>query len=137
MLLAAACAEGVANLYLRLKTTPEQLLMLERSSFVDKWVVVPTLFLDGYSLTRDGELFQDLKRLQTRRNAIAHLKEEVTTAEGSVHQSPPPAAAGDEHRFVRRCRTLTVRLMKHIVNFDDSSEAHMILVTLAAKPGLR
>src|SRR6266705_3099133 len=73
LLLAAACVEAVANLYLGFKTTSEQFAVLVRATFLDKWTVVPTLFVAGYDLPKGGELYQDLKRLQVRRNALAHL----------------------------------------------------------------
>ena len=56
MILAACCVEAVANLYLSHKATPEQFVLLEWAKFIDKWTVLPSLFVPGYSLPKDGEL---------------------------------------------------------------------------------
>jgi hypothetical protein len=45
LLLAAACVEAVANLYLGLKATADQFSVLERTTFIEKWTVLPSLFL--------------------------------------------------------------------------------------------
>lgn len=69
LLLAACCVEALGNLYLAHKSTPEQFAILEWAKFLDKWTVLPSLFVPDYSFPRDGELYQDLKRLNARRNA--------------------------------------------------------------------
>ena len=56
LLLAASCVEAVANLYLGLKAAPDQFAFLERATFLEKWTVVPSLFLQGYDLPKDGKL---------------------------------------------------------------------------------
>lgn len=131
ILLAACCVEAIGNLLLAMKTTPDQFASLQRASFIEKWTVVPPLFLPDYTLPRNGELYQDLKRLQNRRNTLAHLKEEVVRGEAVVHPGSLPESAGDEHVFVGRCRTLPLRLVKHITKFDQ--DAQQILMTLSFK----
>jgi len=94
---------------------------------------LPTLFVKRYTLPKDCVLYQDLRRLQVRRNAIAHLKEEVTQGDEIVHPGDHPAVADDEHRFMGRCRTLTAELMRHVVTFDDSSAAHELAFALTLR----
>jgi hypothetical protein len=120
LLLAASCVEAGANFCLDCSATPEQFEVLERATFVEKWTVLPSLFTPGYSLPRDGPLFQDLKRLHVRRNALMHLKERVSVA--GVLRSPgsTPEHTGDEHVFVTRCGTLADRLFSHLCTFDKS-----------------
>lgn len=120
LLLAASCVEAVANPYLGLKVTPDQFAVLERATFLEKWTVVPSLLVAGYALPKDGELYQDVKRLQVRRNALAHLKEEVTSGGMVVHRGSIPEGAGDEHFFIRRCRLLPDRLVSHLASFDKT-----------------
>lgn len=130
ILLAASCVEAVANLYLGLKATPEQFAVLERATFLEKWTVLPSLFISGYNFPKDSELYQDLKRLHARRNALAHLKEEVSFGGVVLHSGSLPESAGDEHVFVGRCQSLPERLLSHLASFDKTgtlTEIQMIL----------
>jgi hypothetical protein len=118
LLLSASCVEALANFCLACKATPDQFAIIERSTFLEKWTTAPSFFLPGYSLPRDGELFQDLKRVHDRRNALVHLKEEVTIAGVTTSPGSAPPRAGDEHVFIPRCRTLPDRLFSHLCTFD-------------------
>ncbi|OFW21382.1 MAG: hypothetical protein A3H97_20220 [Acidobacteria bacterium RIFCSPLOWO2_02_FULL_65_29] len=122
LLLAAFSVEAVANLYLRFKAKTEQLSLLERASFIEKWTIVPSLFIPDYTFPKDGELYQDLKRLHARRNALAHLKEDVSVGGEASHPGSTPEYAGDEHVFVARCGTLPTRLVSHLGSFDKSGD---------------
>lgn len=133
LVLAACCVEAVANLYLSLKTTPDQFALLESAKFLEKWTAVPSLFIPGYSFPKDGELYQDLKRLQSRRNALVHLKEEVVL--GKVqHAASHPDIASDEHVFVGRCRSLPDRLVSHLASFDKTDAIGQVKIILAISP---
>jgi hypothetical protein len=135
LILAACCVEAVANLYLSLKTTAEQFALLEWAKFLEKWTVVPSLFVPGYSFPKDGELYQDLKRLNARRNSLVHLKEEVTTRGGAVlHAGLHPEAASDEHVFVGRCRSLPDKLLSHLASFDKTDAIGQVRLVLAISP---
>lgn len=137
LLLAASCVEAVANLYLGFKATPEQFAVLERSTFLEKWTVVPSLFLSGYTFPKDGELYHDLKRLHARRNALAHLKEKVSLSGVVLHPGSLPESAGDEHVFVDRCRSLPERLVSHLASFDKTDALEAIRMFLAAAEAFR
>lgn len=136
LILAACCVEAVANLYLSLKTTPDQFALLEWAKFLEKWTVVPSLFIPGYSFPKDGELYQDLKRLNSRRNSLVHLKEEVTgqTAGTVRHAGLHPDTASDEHVFVGRCRSLPDRLVSHLASFDKTDAMFQVRMILAVRP---
>lgn len=131
MLLAASCVEGLANLYLATKTTPEQFAVLERATPIEKWVVLPGLFLKDYTFPKDGELYHDLKGVIDRRNSLMHLKEEVTRGGEVIHEGKLPKKAGDEHAFIGRCATLPVRLVQHVTRFDLSSNVEHLGLTLS------
>ena len=131
ILLAASCVEAVANLYLGFKSTPEQFAVLERATFLEKWTVLPSLFVSGYTFPKDGELYQDLKRLHARRNALAHLKEEMSFGGVILHPRSLPESAGDEHVFVGRCRSLPERLVSHLASFDKTDALTTIQTILA------
>jgi hypothetical protein len=131
LLLAASCVEAIANLYLGLKVNVDQFAVLERATFLEKWTVVPSLLVAGYTLPKDGELYQDVKRLQVRRNALAHLKEGVTVGGVVVHTGSLPESAGDEHFFVKRCRSLPDRLVSHLGSFDKTDAMTPVRMILA------
>lgn len=137
LVLAACCVEALANLYLAQKTTPEQFAILEWAKFLDKWTVVPSLFVPGYSLAKDGELYQDLKRLNARRNALVHLKEEITRGASVLHPGSHPDAASDEHVFIGRCRSLPERLLAHLATFDKTDALMHVNMVLAIVPVMR
>jgi len=103
LVLAGCCVEAVANLYLAHKTTPEQFAILEWAKMLDKWTVLPSLFVSGYSLPKDGELYQDLKRLNARRNALV---------------------------FIGRCRSLPERLFNHLASFDKTDAITQVRVVV-------
>lgn len=133
LLLAASCVEAVINLYLAFKATPEQFAVLERAAFLEKWTVIPSLFVPGYTFPKDGELYQDLKRLHARRNSLVHLKEKVSS--GGVVLSPgsSPKSAADEHTFVARCRSLPERLVSHLASFDKSDAVAPLVFIFAGQ----
>lgn len=132
LLLAASCVEAVANLYLAFKATPEQFAVLERATFLEKWTAIPSLFVAGYTFPKDGELYQDLKRLHARRNALVHLKEKVSLGGVVLHPGSFPESSGDEHVFVARCRSLPERLVSHLASFDKTDAVAPIQVFFAA-----
>ncbi len=120
LILAASCVEATSNLYLELKATSEQFVVLEKATFIEKWTVLPSFFVSGYTFPKDCELYQDLKRLQARRNALVHLKEAVSIDGVVLHQGSLPEIAGDEHAFVGRCRSLPERLVNHLASLDKT-----------------
>jgi len=122
ILFTACYVEALANLYLAFKTTTDQLSVLESASFLEKWTVVPSLFLPDYAFPRDEELYHDLKRLHQRRNALVHLKEEVAWGEDVKHKGALPKSDGDEYAFLCRCRTLPLRLVEHVAKFDETAQ---------------
>jgi hypothetical protein len=126
LLLAACCVEALGNLYLAHKSTPEQFAILEWAKFLDKWTVLPSLFVPGYSFPKDGELYQDLKRLNSRRNALVHLKEEITRGDSVVHAGSQPDAASDEHVFIERC-----------ASFDKTEAIMQVSMVVAAARVMR
>lgn len=131
LVLAACCVEAVGNLYLGHKATPDQFESLESASLLDKWCVLPSLFLPQYVLPKDGVLYQDLKRLISWRNALVHLKETVTGRGGAVkHKGSLPKQAA-EHVFVCRCASLSDNLLKHVASYDKTDVPGTVQIALA------
>jgi hypothetical protein len=127
ILLAASCVESVANLWLGLKASAEQFAVLERATFIEKWTVVPSYFLEGYTFPKGDELYADLKILHSHRNALVHLKEEISKGGVLVHDGSLLKPTGDEHQFTLRCQTLARRLAEHLAQFDQSVDMSSVM----------
>ncbi len=132
ILLAAACVEAIANVYLAMKTTPEQFAVLESAAFIEKWMVLPTLFLQGYVFPKGSTLAQDLKLLHDRRNGLLHMKAMVTKGGVVIHKGTRPTVPGDEDAFIKRCASLPIRLIEHVASFDPAGAVAAIHFTLSA-----
>jgi hypothetical protein len=137
LVLAACCVEALANLYLAHKTTPEQFAILERTRFLEKWTVLPSLFVPGYSFPKDEELYHDLKRLNACRNALVHLKEEVSREGSILHPGSRPDVASDENVFIGRCRSLPDRLLAHLALLDETEAIMQVKGVLATAHWMR
>jgi hypothetical protein len=133
LVLAACCHEALANLYLAQKTTSEEFAILKWTRFLEKWTVLPSLFVPNYSFPKDGELYQDLKRLSARRNALVHLKEAVSRDGATLH----PEVASDESVFIGRCQSLPDRLLEHLASFDKTDVIVQIKTVRELVPVLR
>src|SRR5438552_1435662 len=83
----------------------------------------PRRFIKSYAMPKDRQPYQDLKRLNLRRNALLHMKENITKL-GKVIKGKLVGnyTEQDEHEFVKRCRTLTDRLIEHLGKFDHSAD---------------
>ena len=114
-----------------MKATPDQVSVLERTRFVEKWTTVPSIFLPSYTLDKSGELYQDLKKLSVRRNALAHLKENISTGGVVLPAASLPESPGDEPKFVIGCETLADRLVQHLASFDKTEARHVCFVPAA------
>jgi len=134
LVLAACCVEAVANLYLAHKTSPEQFGLLEWAKIMDKWTIIPSFFVPNYTFPKDDVLYQDLKRINVLRNAIVHLKEEVTRGGAVLHRGSRPEYASDEHVFIGRCRTLSERLLSHVALYDKTDAVQNVRMIIAVKP---
>jgi hypothetical protein len=131
IVLGAGCVEALANLYLAMKTTPEQFEVLERATPIEKWVILPALFVKDYAFAKDSELFQDLRRLFKHRDAWMHLKEEVTQDGKTIHKGKLPERADDEDKFIRRCASLPERLVQHVTRYDLTADVEHLGFTLS------
>lgn len=136
LVLAACCVEALANLYLAHKATREQFAALEFTSFLEKWTTLPSLFVPNYLLPKDGELYQDLKRLVSRRNAVMHLKEDVHHGD-VLHPGSRPQVASDEKLFILRCRSLPERLLNHLASYDKTETIMLVRAVLSIAGWMR
>ena len=118
LILAAACVEATINVYLAFKD-PDGFEKLQWKPFMAKLTTVPKQFEKAYELPKTSELYRDLKRLHDRRNALMHLKEDVTYRGKTVQNvETAHASMDDEHEFVERCRNVVDRFLEHLRKFD-------------------
>jgi hypothetical protein len=97
LILAAACVEATVNVYLAFKDP------------------------DNFEKLQWKPLHRDLKRLHERRNALMHLREDVTYQGKAVKGvETADAPMDDEHEFVNRCRNIVDRVIEHFRKFDRS-----------------
>jgi hypothetical protein len=120
LILAAACVEATINVYLAFKD-PDNFEKLQWLPFMAKLTSVPKQFDKNYELPESSELYRDLKRLHERRNALMHLREDVTYQGKTVKGAETGhASMDDEHEFVKRCRNIADRVTEHLRKFDRS-----------------
>lgn len=120
LILAAACVEATINVYLAFKD-PDRFEKLQWKPFMAKLTTVPKQFDENYELPESSELYRDLRRLHARRNALMHLKEDVTYQGKTVQGADTGhASVDDEHEFVKRCRNIADRVIEHLRKFDRS-----------------
>ena len=126
IILEAAClVEALANLYLIIKLKDKFDEKLEKkTSTLKKWEFVPARFLPGYTLPADLKL--DIESLVTRRNNLAHLKEQVEVDGEIIRKGNLPDAEASEQRAIARWFALPEQLLVNLEKFDRAPECSMI-----------
>lgn len=120
VLLTCSFIEALANFYLSLKTTPDQFDIIQNTSLIDKWIVVPSLFLKDYTFPKGEKIYNDLKELIGRRNAITHCKPQVIIDDVIALKGNLPIKYKKSHEFMDSCMSLPKRLVDHLGKFDKS-----------------
>jgi len=110
--------EALANFNLALQTNEEVFQLLESASVIEKWATIPRLFVPDYELPKGEQIYQDLKLLVTRRNAITHMKPEIVVDGLRMHKGNVPKGIRNEHKFVMNCVSLPLRLLKNLGKYD-------------------
>ncbi len=121
IILSCTLLECVINFYLCTKCDAKHFEKLERKSLFDKWTDVPKEFASKYTIPKDGELANDLRKLIDRRKVIIHSKPMINIDGGNQHQGNEPDVALDENEFVGRCATLPFRLIENLIAYDTGS----------------
>lgn len=110
--------ESLINFYLAKKTDENQFSILESAKLIDKWVTLPSLFIPDYKITTDSQLFEDLKLLIKRRNALTHPKPMLIIDGEQIHKGNVPKPSKDEHKFTSNCVSLPKRLIINLLKYD-------------------
>ena len=131
ILLAHSFIEALANFYLLLKTTPDQFNIIEKTGLIDKWTVVPSLFLKDYTFPKGEKIYNDLKELNGRRNAITHCKPQVIIDDEIVLEGNLQIKYKKSHEFMDSCMSLPKRLVDHLGKFDKSADIDLLLSSMA------
>jgi len=128
-LLACSFIEALANFYISLKCKSEQFKILERVSLIDKWIVVPNLFLPQYNFPKKGKLYENLQMLKDTRNRISHFKPTIIIDGQTTHEGYLPKIPKNSGEFVEAITSLPLRLIKHLAEFDASEDVTTLLMT--------
>ena len=128
-LTAASLIEATANLYLSSKMDAALFAVFDKANFVDKWCHAPKLFSEGYSIPRDGQLYEELTQLKQIRDAIVHSKPEILVNGKRVHKGKVPNKFFQDHSFCLKIALLPYKLLENLLKFDKefSGEAYPLL----------
>lgn len=131
IVLASAFAEALINAILAIGLVStkkkEVFALLEKATFMEKWVIGPKIFLPNYAFAKDRHLYCNLKNLNKQRNLHIHSKltlqdtAGLTILNGSGTSSI--SFAPDERATLRRYLDLPYALHKHVC--DQVSESHL------------
>jgi hypothetical protein len=76
----ASLAEAVINYYIALKLCKmdtDLLADIEKIDLLKKWTLLPKIFNENYKFDKSSELYDQLKNLVKKRNALVHLKPNI------------------------------------------------------------
>ena len=124
ILLSCCFIEGLANYYISSKCAKEQFKLLERQSILDKWTIVPSLFVKDYELPKVEN--DDLKLLVGIRNRLTHSKPKVTINAQVVHGG---YLALRLPLSPEKSLSLPVRLIKHLCLHDFAAGYDLCVVS--------
>jgi hypothetical protein len=133
VVLTCALIEHTINFYLGTKCDTTRFEELQWKNLAKKWTEMPKLFAPKYELPAGGELAKDLDAVIGRRNAIMHAKPRLSIDGDNRHAGNEPAIALDENAFIERCASLPVRLLEHLLSFDQ--DAFMAMCSIRTSCG--
>jgi hypothetical protein len=117
----ASYIEALVNHYLSCRLSSEHFALLDKSNVMEKWTVVPSLFIPRYSFSTVDSLYMDLDALVKRRNGIAHAKPPVIEKGKKVRRGKQPRN-DIEHDQVLNWIKLPDRLIEHLRSNDKSHD---------------
>lgn len=121
--------EALANFYLALRSNEEVFKLLEYASVIDKWTVVPCLFIPGYKLPKSEQIYNDLNLLVKMRNAFTHVKPKVVHDGRIIHKGNFPNHLPDDYQFTMNCVSLPLRLLKNLRKFDKTDAFRDLVIS--------
>jgi hypothetical protein len=122
ILLSYALVEGIANLFLSLKADEEQFEELAGTALLDKWEVLPCLFISAYRFPKGSRLAADLRQLFDWRSAYASTLPDETPGSSASRQRGLPGTVADYDAFIDACICLPCRLLANLVHSDPGVE---------------
>jgi len=104
--------------YLSEKCSQDQFEALERMTTLDKYLVVPTLFVKEYEFPKSDSLYRDLKHLLALRTSLVHPKPKVVVNGQTVHKGNLAKNVLTSALTPDKCLSLPVRLVEHLCLYD-------------------
>ena len=113
-----ALIESFIDLYLSLQD-PIWIKNLDNLPTINKWMIIPKIFNKEYFINEEGQLYEDLKLLNTTRNCILHNKPTIEFEDETITKGSNIKYTED-HDFCLNVVTLPYRLLENLRSYDDS-----------------
>lgn len=121
ILLSASLVEAIANMFYCERADSELFAILERATPIEKWITLPNLFIPSYSLSKSGKLYNTLKLLISRRNAILHPKPQIIKGESLIHKGNLTKKTKDEYKLHLEFCELPSLLVNNLKIYDSGA----------------
>jgi hypothetical protein len=125
VLLTNSLIEALANTYLAVKCSEEQFEALERMSTLEKWVVIPGLFVKEYEFPTGEMLYCELRHLLGLRTSFVHAKPRVVVNGQTLHPGNLAKGVSISVLTPDKCVSLPVRLVEHLCLYDHDGVFHL------------
>jgi hypothetical protein len=122
ILLSYTMVEAIANEYIFVKADEEQYEEYEQANLLDKWEIIPSLFIPGYKFPKGVRLYQDLSRLVDWRSTYTAPKPDEFEEKAGGRPGILPEHIADYAEFIKSCMSLPCRLFEAISRFDQGAD---------------
>lgn len=132
-LIAHALCEALINCTLAFalveKGTPELFNLLERSEFMDKWIVAPKTVSDDYAFNKATAIYETLRRLNRQRNFYVHNKASIVADEVAIFlgSQSEHRGLGEDLEWIHRYISLPFDLADFLRGYPQFSMPSVLL----------
>jgi len=121
--LIATFIEGVVNLYLSEKLSPEQFEAIESCKLLDKWTSIINMIEPSYALPKCERTYNLLAILISTRNSLVHMKPRIKDEKGIIQRGNNPTHLKNDHserKLISEWVELPGKLMENLAQKDQS-----------------
>lgn len=145
IVIASAFTEALINAILAIglayTNKQEIFALLEKVSFMEKWVIGPKIFVPDYAFAKDKQLYNSLKNLNKQRNLHMHSKLTLQDTAGLIildgSGTSSISFAPAERATLRRYLDLPYALHKHVCDQVTDSQLQFQLEHLVTSNPLK
>ncbi|QCF24839.1 hypothetical protein [Hydrocarboniclastica marina] len=98
---------------------------LDKLDFVSKWLVIPKL-ITGKEISKSGQAYEALKRLNKDRNSLVHLKSREMSFNAEEMASYLERRETDIQESVKNCRKALKYVLKELLEIDPDHPKVML-----------